>query len=104
MGCLGMSLGDFRQLLPHQLSAILRHYGERRRDEWERMRLLATLTLQPHSKKALRPHSVLPLPWDAEERTQSHEAEEPGLTLDERRQRVRQLQEAARKSRNRKTT
>lgn len=33
-------------------------------DSWERMRTLATITVQPHVKKRLAPKDLLPLPWD----------------------------------------
>jgi hypothetical protein len=34
------------------------------RMEWERMRLLAAITIQPHCKKKMTPERLLPLPWD----------------------------------------
>lgn len=34
------------------------------RYEWERMWLLATVTIQPHVKSRLKAEMLLPLPWD----------------------------------------
>lgn len=34
------------------------------RNAWERTRISAAITLQPWSKKALKPQSLIPLPWD----------------------------------------
>ena len=34
-------------------------------DEWERMRLLATITIQPHVKGKVTPERLLPFPWDS---------------------------------------
>jgi len=36
--------------------------------EWERMRLLATITVQPWSKKKITPSRLLPFPWEHEKK------------------------------------
>ena len=36
-------------------------------DQWERMRLLATITIQPHVKGKVTPERLLPFPWDSSE-------------------------------------
>ena len=41
-----------------------RHNEGLEQGSWERMRLLATITIQPHVKKRLTPGQLLPLPWD----------------------------------------
>ena len=41
-----------------------RHSEGLEQGSWERMRLLATITIQPHVKKRLTPGQLLPLPWD----------------------------------------
>lgn len=33
-------------------------------DSWERMRLLAAITIQPHCKNRIRKEQLVPLPWD----------------------------------------
>lgn len=32
--------------------------------EWERMRMLATITIQPHCRKKLTPGQLLKFPWE----------------------------------------
>lgn len=36
------------------------------KSRWERARMLAIVTAQPHCKKKLDPRKFLPLPWDKE--------------------------------------
>lgn len=71
LGCLGLSLADFSALSPSEFGECCRAWHEEResrlRDDWERMRLLATITIQPHVKGKLKPQQLLPLPWDAHE-------------------------------------
>lgn len=71
LGCLGLSLADFSALSPSEFGECCRAWREEResrlRDDWERMRLLATITIQPHVKGKLKPQQLLPLPWDAHE-------------------------------------
>ncbi len=68
MGCLGLSLSDFSALTPAEFRAAADSWARQREadaeDAWERMRLLATVTIQPHIKKRLTPQQLLPLPWD----------------------------------------
>ena len=33
------------------------------RGAWERMRLLAAITVSPHTKKTVTPKKLVPLPW-----------------------------------------
>lgn len=55
-------------LTPKECEAVCAAYNEteetNRRDAWERMRLLACISIQPHVKKKLSPKGLLPLPWD----------------------------------------
>lgn len=53
------------------------------RNEWERMRVLAAISIQPHIKKTLTPNKLLPLPWD-KKRTRKNA---PKLTKQEAEQR-----------------
>lgn len=68
LGCLGLSLADFSALTPSEFGECCRAWHEeresRQKDDWERMRLLATITIQPHVKGKLKPQQLLPLPWD----------------------------------------
>lgn len=48
--------------------AVSRAWADEReremRDGWERMRLLATLCVQPHVRKSVTPEKLLKFPWD----------------------------------------
>jgi len=61
---------DFCKLTPAEFAAVCEQYVEaqqqRERGEWERMRLLASICIQPHIKKKITAQKLLPLPWDNE--------------------------------------
>ena len=65
-----MRPGDFRHLTPAEFVAIAAEFSadrqEQTRDRWERMRLLVSITIQPHVHRKLTPRQLLPLPWDKE--------------------------------------
>ncbi|MDE6479270.1 MAG: hypothetical protein K2L45_03295 [Muribaculaceae bacterium] len=73
MGVVGLSFGDFCILTFDEFESIVKAHREReermRRDEWERMRLHAVMTMQPHCRKKLDPKKVLPFEW---EKSHSH--------------------------------
>jgi len=58
--------------------------------EWERMRLQASIVIQPHLKRKLTAKQLLPLPWDKE---RAHQKDTPKLTAKERRKRMDALRE-----------
>ena len=80
---------EFSGYTPKEFSAIWEAWQERAesrsRGAWERMRLLATISIQPHIKDKVTPPDLIPLPWDDET------DEEPEITPEER----RRLAEAA---------
>ena len=51
-----------------EFTACCRAYNEHRsaelHDAWERMRMLATIVIQPHVKRKITPQKLLPLPWE----------------------------------------
>jgi hypothetical protein len=63
-----MSLDDWCRLTPDELEAVLKAHVEneelRLHGDWERMRMLATITVQPHVKGRMTPEKLLPLPWE----------------------------------------
>lgn len=69
LGCVGMSLDDFERCTPSEFRAVFDAWQQRQeRDErrnWEQVRFLATASLQPYSKKTLKPTDVVTFPWDA---------------------------------------
>lgn len=68
LGCIGLSFDDFCILDYEEFESICSAWHENaeaaHRGEWERMRLLAAISIQPHVKKPIPPKKLLPLPWD----------------------------------------
>jgi len=57
------------------------------RESWEQTRILAAITVQPHSKKRIYPQKLIPLPWD-----KTHQPEtKPRLSKDEQLERMKEL-------------
>lgn len=88
-----MCLDDFKELTPDEFGHIFNSYKEAEeagyKSDWERMRLLATITAQPHSKKRLTPEALIPLPWDKGKTQKAGEF----VTAEESRRRFLQLVE-----------
>ena len=63
---------------------------DKRRDDWERTRMLATLLLQPYSKKPLKPENVMLFTWD-NETPDNDTFEAPQLTKEQHAARAAQL-------------
>ena len=65
---IGMPYNDFCALTPEEFSYIFKAYNEQQqeqyRDNWERMRMLAGIMIQPYAKKGLTLHKLLPFSWD----------------------------------------
>jgi hypothetical protein len=57
------------------------------RSDWERMRMLATITIQPHVKKKLTPKALLLFEWDDQKRKEEH----PTVSKEEDQQRLDKL-------------
>lgn len=79
-----------------EFAAVYDAYASQRdaavKDEWARMRLHATISIQPHLAKGKRvtPEKLLPFPWDRDHKPQNaHNKEE--LTLEQRRERAQKL-------------
>lgn len=91
IGVIGMSLDDWCGLSPDEFGAVCKAYNDkeeaRLHDEWERMRLLATITIQPHVKNRLQPNKLLPLPWDGKPKKN----EAPTVSKEEAKARLEQL-------------
>ena len=79
VGNIGLTLDDFCRLYLSELEAIFDAYNKRKEseyhDEWERMRLQATILVQPHIKKKMTPRALLPLPWDKSDKPNAAKAE-----------------------------
>ena len=84
----GLSFHDFCLLTPVELEEVFRawreHHERGSRDSWERMRLHAVMTMQPHCKKRLNARSLLPFPW---EKREAGPAESAAVSREEQRER-----------------
>lgn len=98
---MGMSRSDFCACTPSEFAAAVKSWREaeesRRRDAWERMRLLALMTVQPHVKQRLSPSKLMPLPWDGEAKAAVPERAAAPCTAEESRRRLAALMEARRR-------
>ena len=68
VGVIGMRLEDFCRLSPEEFSSVSEAFSHNQEqlveDSWERMRLQAAITIQPHCKNRIRKEQLVPLPWD----------------------------------------
>lgn len=92
LGRIGLARDDFAALLPEEFIAVCESWRAGQEDStkgaWERMRLLATISIQPHVKSKLTPQKLLPLPWD-NKRPQRTDA--PKLTKEQQHKRFKEL-------------
>jgi len=84
-----MSYDDFCKCTYDEFESIskswLEMYQGQNRDAWERARIVATIAIQPHVKKKITPHQLMPLPWDKKKEILRSEAQE--LTAEDKRKR-----------------
>ena len=89
-----LAYDDFCRLTPDEFEAVCDAWHDDREhtlhDEWERMRLLATITIQPHVKGKLSPQRLLPFPWEWE-KTKKTSLEDRPVTREEDRRRLEAL-------------
>lgn len=90
-----MRMADFMVLTPAEAEAVCRAHREaeeqRSRDAWERMRMLASISIQPHVKKKIRPRDLLPFPWENGRKAQQGRPETETLTKEEAKERLQGL-------------
>lgn len=83
-----MGYSDFLGMDSDDFAAVARAYAEREesreRGEWERMRLLAAIAVQPHCRQTVSPSRLLPFPWDADAAPRN-----PAKPMDARERRAR---------------
>lgn len=69
-GCIGMGLGDFERCTPSEFCGIVSAWRRERelkeRQDWERVRMLALVLLQPRAGKRLEATDVMRFGWDGE--------------------------------------
>lgn len=99
---MGMGLDDFMRLTPEEFTAVhsswIEHQTHRYHTEMEMMRLHACMCIQPHLKKRLSPHQLLPFDWDSKSDA-AHKTNAPQLTREQQRERMlrrlRQIEDAS---------
>lgn len=68
MGVIHIGFNDFCLLTIDEFNATAKAFNDyeeaKYKDGWERMRLAANITIQPHLKRKLAPQKMLPLPWE----------------------------------------
>lgn len=68
LGCIGLSLDDFLSLEVDEFEHICRAWHDmtegREHSRWERARMAAAITIQPHVRRSVRPDKLLPFPWE----------------------------------------
>ena len=96
MGCMGMSRHDFCLCTPSEFmaawEAFQRHEQMADRAAWERVRMLALCTLQPHTSHRLAPRDVMTFPWEEENAkaaSGAQNAEDAAMTRNELMERYR---------------
>jgi hypothetical protein len=94
LGVLGLSLVDLEMLTPVEFEAVSDAHQQQSdahlRDEWTRARLVATISVQPHTTRKITPEQLLPLPWDNAPRHRPA-ADTPKMTTAEQRARAHEL-------------
>lgn len=93
LGCIRLSYDDFCRLTPDEFNSVFKAYLDQEqsqhKDNWERMRMLACITIQPHVKNKLTPQKLLPLSWD--NRRKSNKAKTEHITAKEAEEKKRQI-------------
>lgn len=82
LGCMGMSMDDFCRCTPSEFAQVWSAWNGMERGAWERMRMECIASLQPYSRKTLRPADVMPLPWDVDKEDEKRNEDEE-LTREE---------------------
>ena len=78
-----------------EFAAVYKAYAEQRdtdfKDNWARMRLLATIVIQPHLAKGkkITPEKLLPFPWEKKKTRKRGKSQE--LTIEQQRARMAEL-------------
>ena len=96
IGRIGMGYREFRELTAEEFISVAHAFEEklqeRTRDDWERMRLLATLTIQPHVKKRVRAQELIKFPWDNGKQVQIREREKVTMDKEQLRRRRKEIE------------
>ena len=80
-----------------EFAAVYKAYAEQRdtdfKDRWVRMRLLATIVIQPHLAKGKKttPEKLLPFPWEKPKKRGTKNSKGQELTPEQQRKRMADL-------------
>ena len=80
-----------------EFAAVYKAYAEQRdtdfKDRWVRMRLLATIVIQPHLAKGkkITPEKLLPFPWEKTQKCSAKKGKGQELTPEQQRKRMAEL-------------
>lgn len=89
LGCVRLSYDDFCRLTVEEFESVCKAYTDQQkakdRADWERIRILAAINVQPHTKKKITPQRLLPFPWDKKTSRESD-----NLTFEERKKRCKE--------------
>lgn len=97
LGCIGLTYDDFCKLSYEEFAAVYEAFATQRdtdfKDNWSRMRLLATISIQPHlgKGKKLTPEKLLPFPWDNVNQKPKNVGNKEELTPEQKRKRMAEL-------------
>ena len=76
LSVIGLAYDDFCRLQMREFTACCKAFNEQRTAEihsdWERMRMLATIVIQPHVKGRVTPEKLLPFEWEKAKKKTSH--------------------------------
>lgn len=93
-----MGYDDFCRCEPDEFAAACEAYTRQRqaddREQWDRMRILATISIQPHIRRRITPESLLPFPWD---RPKKAKPKRPAISKGEQLKRFEMLVEREKK-------
>lgn len=85
-------MDDFCGLTPQEFEEVCKAYHNQReadyRNDWERMRLLATICIQPHIKNKITPHKLIPFAWDNQKKRTNRG---DSMTAEERQKRMSEM-------------
>jgi len=88
---MGMALTDFCLLTPEEFQSAYQAWADmteqRERSAWERMRIQAAITIQPHVKGRITPQRLLPFPWE----TQPKKPRRKATTAEEDKKRMEEV-------------
>lgn len=80
-----------------EYAAVYASYVEQRdidfKNDWQRIRMLASIMIQPHlsKNKKLTPEKLLPFPWDKPLKSKNKEKKSRQLTPDQQRERMAEI-------------